>query len=61
MTPPTMSPVTTKGTGKEIVRLADPIREALAERAKAEGVSKSDIMRRAIEKELGIEPDPSDA
>ncbi|WP_159540881.1 ribbon-helix-helix protein, CopG family [Aeromicrobium sp. 9AM] len=47
----------TKGTGKEVVRLEEPIREALRERAKVEGVDKSTIMRRAIVKELGIKED----
>lgn len=51
-----MTPMPTKGTGKEIVRLADPLREKLREVAEAEGVTKSDIMRRAIERELSGEP-----
>ncbi len=48
-----------KGRPKEIVRLSETTRDALVERAQAEGASKSDIMRRAIEKELGIQPEPS--
>jgi hypothetical protein len=59
MTPDTVSLVTSKGSPKEVVRLSAATRLALAERAEAEGVSKSDIMRRAIEKELGIAPDPT--
>ena len=45
----------TKGTGKEVVRLDEPIREALREQAEREGVDKSEIMRRAIVKELDME------
>lgn len=56
MTPPTLSGVTSKGSPKEIVRLSETTRAALVKQAAAEGVSKSDIMRRAIEKELGIKP-----
>lgn len=56
MTPPTMSGMPSKGRPKEVVRLSEETVTALAELAEAEGVSKSDIMRRAIEKELGIEP-----
>ena len=55
MTPDTVSRVPSKGRPKEIVRLSEETVVALAERAEAEGVSKSDIMRRAIEKELGID------
>jgi hypothetical protein len=51
--------VTSKGSPKEIVRISEATRDALVERAAAEGVSKSDIMRRAIEKELGIDPTPA--
>lgn len=55
MTPrDTMPGVTSKGRPKEIVRLSEETVAVLAARAKAEGVSKSDIMRRAIERELGI-------
>lgn len=54
MTPATVSRVS-KGRPKEIVRLSEETVAALVERAEAEGVSKSDIMRRAIEKELGTE------
>jgi hypothetical protein len=61
MTPATVSPVTSKGSPKEIVRLSETTRAALVAQAEAEGVSKSDIMRRAIEKELGIKPDPEPA
>lgn len=58
MTPPdTMPDVTSKGRPKEIVRLSEETVAALAAQAKAEGVSKSVIMRRAIEKELGIVSD----
>lgn len=55
MTPASMSPVPTKGTGKEVVRLADPIRDALAKQAETEGVSKSDIIRRAVKRELKLD------
>lgn len=54
MTPAIVSSVTSKGSPKEIVRISETTRAALVEQAAAEGVSKSDIMRRAIEKELGI-------
>ncbi|VXC09316.1 hypothetical protein AERO9AM_50030 [Aeromicrobium sp. 9AM] len=57
MTPASITSMPTKGTGKEVVRLEEPIREALRERAKVEGVDKSTIMRRAIVKELGIKED----
>lgn len=58
MTPAdTMPSVTSKGRPKEIVRLSEETVAALAAQAKVEGVSKSVIMRRAIEKELGITPD----
>ena len=59
MTPTTVSSVPSKGRPKEIVRLSEETVAALVERAEAEGVSKSDIMRRAIEKELGIAADES--
>lgn len=59
MTPDTVSPMPSKGRPKEIVRLSETTVEALAERAKVEGVDKSTIMRRAIERELGIEPEIS--
>lgn len=51
-----MTPVPSKGRPKEIVRLSEETVAALAERAKTEGVTKSDIMRRAIERELSGEP-----
>lgn len=57
MTPDTASRVPSKGRPKEIVRLSEETVAALVERAEAEGVSKSDIMRRAIEKELGVSSD----
>lgn len=57
MTPATVSRVPSKGRPKEIVRLSEETVAALVERAEAEGVSKSDIMRRAIEKELGVTED----
>lgn len=59
MTPATVAPVTSKGSPKEIVRLSEATVAALAEQARVEGVSKSDIMRRAIEKELGIRAEDS--
>jgi predicted transcriptional regulator len=55
MTPANVSPMPSKGSPKEVVRLSEDTVAALAERAKAEGVSKSDIMRRAIENELSID------
>lgn len=56
MTPASVSRVPSKGRPKEIVRLSEETVAALVARAEAEGVDKSAIMRRAIEKELGIEP-----
>lgn len=56
MTPATVTRVS-KGRPKEIVRLSEKTVAALVERAEVEGVSKSDIMRRAIEKELGMAED----
>lgn len=57
MTPAIVSPVTSKGSPKEIVRLSEEARDLLARRAEDEGVSKSDIMRRGIYRELGIAED----
>lgn len=54
MKPATVPGVPSRGRPKEIVRLSEETVAALAARAEAEGVSKSDIMRRAIEKELGV-------
>jgi hypothetical protein len=58
LTPATVASVTSKGSPKEIVRLSEEARDRLVERAAREGVSKSDIMRRAIYKELGL-PSPT--
>jgi len=57
MTPASIDPMPTKGRPKEIVRLSEQAVEKLAKRAHDEGVPKSAIMRRAIHKELGIEPE----
>lgn len=60
MTPGTVAPMPSKGRPKEIVRLSPETVQALVKQAEAEGVDKSTIMRRAIERELGIEPETSD-
>lgn len=57
MTPATVAPVTSKGSPKEIVRISEEAKVALVKRANDEGVPKSDIMRRAIYRELGIKED----
>lgn len=54
---PTMVRMPSKGRPKEIVRLSEDAVEALAKKAKDEGVPKSNIMRRAIYRELGIKED----
>lgn len=55
MTPDTVSPMTSKGRPKEIVRISEEAKAALVQRAKDEGVPKSDIIRRGLYRELGIE------
>jgi hypothetical protein len=55
MTPDTVLPVTSTGSPKEIVRISEEAKAALVKRAAEEGVPKSDIMRRAIYRELGVE------
>lgn len=57
MTPATVASVTSKGSPKEIVRISEEAKAALVKRANDEGVPKSDIMRRAIYRELGIKED----
>ena len=55
MTPAKIAAVTSKGSPKEIVRISEEAKVALLKRANDEGVPKSDIMRRAIYRELGME------
>lgn len=51
----TIARMPSKGRPKEIVRLSEEAVEALVKRAEDEGISKSDVMRRAIYRELGME------
>jgi predicted DNA binding CopG/RHH family protein len=57
MTPAKIAPMPSKGRPKEIVRLSEEAVEALKAKAADEGVPKSDIMRRAIYRELDIQED----
>jgi predicted DNA binding CopG/RHH family protein len=55
MTPASIGRMPSKGRPKEIVRLSEEAVEALKAKAADEGVPKSDIMRRAIYRELDIQ------